>query len=79
MSRKDKERDLRDVLREERGRGQRVDIEGERTRRQREEAIREIAMTPGMESELRELLRTWGKTDSEIEAAITAYRALHGL
>jgi hypothetical protein len=31
-----------------------------------------------MESELRELLRSWGKTDREIEAAVTVYRALHG-
>jgi len=77
---KDKDRDLDDVLREERSRGKkhRVDIEAERIRRRREDAIREIATTPGMESELRELLRSWGKTDREIEAAVTVYRALHG-
>ena len=81
MSKEDKERDLQDVLREERSRGrkQRVDIEAERIRRRREEAIREIATTPGMENDLRELLRSWGKSEKEIETAITAYRALHGL
>ena len=78
---KDKERALQDVLREERSRGrkQRVDIEAERIRRQREDAIREIATAPGMENELRNLLRSWGKSEKEIEAAVTAYRALHGL
>lgn len=81
MSKKDYERDLHDVLREERSRGrkQRVDIEAERIRRRREEAIREIATTAGMENELRDLLRSWGKSDQEIETAVTAYRALHGL
>ena len=76
-----KDDDLRDVLREERSRGkkQRVDIEAERIRRRREQAIREIATTPGMERELRELLRSWGKTEEQIEAAVTVYRALHGL
>jgi hypothetical protein len=81
MSKEDKERDLQDVLLEERSRGrkQRVDIEAERIRRRREEAIREIATTPGMENDLRELLRSWGKSEKEIETAVTAYRALHGL
>ena len=81
MSKKDNERDLHDVLREERSRGrkQRVDIEAERIRRRRENAIREIATTPGMENELKDLLRSWGKSEKEIETAVTAYRALHGL
>jgi hypothetical protein len=65
MSKEDRERDLQDVLREERSRGrkQRVDIEAERIRHRREAAIREIATTAGMDNELRELLRSWGKSE----------------
>jgi hypothetical protein len=77
----EKERELRDLMREERSRGRkrRVDIEAERVIRRREEAIRDIASAPGRENELRELLRAWGKTDEEIEKAVTAYLALYGL
>lgn len=77
----DKERDLQDVLREERSRGRKqpVNTEAARKQRERENAVREIATTPGMENELRELLRSWGKSEKEIETAVTAYRALHGL
>ena len=81
MSKKDRERDLQDVLRDERSRGRKqpVNTEAVRKQRERENAIREIATAPGMEDELRELLRSWGKSAQEIEAAVTAYRALHGL
>lgn len=78
---KERDDDLRDVLREERSRGrkQHLDIEAERVQRRREQAIREIATLPGMENELRELLRSWGKSEREVEAAVIAYRSLHEL
>jgi hypothetical protein len=81
MSKENKERDLQDVLREERSRGRKQPVNTEAARKQseRENAIREIATTPGMENELRDLLRSWGKSEKEIETAVTAYRALHGL
>ena len=81
MTKEDRERDLQDVLREERSRGRKqpVNTEAARKQRERENAIREIATTPGMENELRELLRSWEKSEKEIETAVTAYRALHGL
>ena len=48
MSKKDDERDLHDVLREERNRGRKqpVNTEAARKQRERENAIREIATTP---------------------------------
>ena len=44
MSKKDRERDLQDLLREERSRGrkQRVDVDAERQQRQERAAVREV-------------------------------------
>jgi hypothetical protein len=76
----DRDRDLQDVLRAERSRGrkQRVDIEEQRSNRQRKERIVEIYRS-GNEEELRQVLREWKYRPDEIEGHVKLFRSLRGL
>jgi hypothetical protein len=72
--------DLRDVLREERSRGrkQQVDIDAERLQRERKDQIEKIRME-GTEDQLRALLRSWGISETKIEAAVSVFRSVREL
>ena len=76
MSRED---DLRDVLREERSRGRKrqVDTAAEQEQREREAAVLQI-FRYGTENDLRELLRIWDFGVEQIEAKVSAFRKLRG-
>jgi hypothetical protein len=69
---KDKNRDLDDVLREERSRGRRrrVDIEGERQQKEREQAVLEV-FRHGTEQQWRLL----GFGEEAIAEKVKAFRA----
>ena len=68
------EKDIKDVLREERSRGRKqpVSTRAEQEARDREEAAIE-AIEHGPEA-VRELLRLWGVPEKEIEKRISAIR-----
>jgi len=76
----EKDRDLQDVLREERSRGrrERVDIDAEQKRKAQEAAIAEI-YSSGTEQDLRGLMKQWNVPQERIEAAVKLFRALRGL
>jgi hypothetical protein len=68
------DKDLKDVLREERSRGRKqpVSTKAEQEAREREEAALE-AIEDGPDA-VRDLLRLWGVPESEIEKRIAAIR-----
>jgi predicted CopG family antitoxin len=68
--------DLSDVIREERSRGRKqpIDVDEIKKQRVRAEEVRKIFRS-GTRDELRSLLKSWGYSREEIEAAINAYDA----
>ncbi len=76
----ERDRDLKDVLREERNRGrkQRVDTEAERLKREKSAQVEAIRQS-GTEDDLRALLRSWGLAQDKIEAAVTVFRSVREL
>ena len=76
MSKKDNERDLRDVSREERSRGrkQRVDIDAERQQKEQKAAVLEV-FRHGTEQQFQELMRLLGFPEEEIGEKLKAFRA----
>jgi hypothetical protein len=76
MSKEDKERDLQDVLREERSRGRKqpLDTDAAREQRERHAAVLEV-FRHGTEQGFRELLHLLGFSDQEIEEKLKAFRA----
>jgi hypothetical protein len=76
MSKENKERDLPDVLREERSRGRKqpVNTEAARKQREREMAVLEV-FRHGTEQNFLELMRLLGFSDREIEEKLKAFRA----
>ncbi|MGB9105252.1 MAG: hypothetical protein WCC59_10860 [Terriglobales bacterium] len=76
MSKEDRERDLQDVLREERSRGrkQRVDIDAERQQQEQKAAVLEV-FRHGTEQQFQELMRLLGFPEEEIGEKLKAFRA----
>jgi hypothetical protein len=68
--------DLNDVIREESSRGKKrpLDIEAMREREERTAAVLRI-FRRGTREDLRALLKTWGYSSGEIEAAVKEYDA----
>ncbi len=76
MSKKDNERDLHDVLREERSRGRKQPVNTEAVREQRERAAAVLEVfRHGTEQGFRELLHLLGFSNQEIEEKLKAFRA----
>jgi hypothetical protein len=76
MSKEDRERDLQDVLREERSRGrkQRVDIDAERQQQAQKAAVLEV-FRHGTEQQFQELMRLLGFSEEEIGEKLKAFHA----
>jgi hypothetical protein len=71
--------DLDDVIREERSRGKRRPVNTEAINRQaerREQVLR--ILRRGTREDLRALLKVWGYSSQEIEAALNEYDAVLG-
>ena len=67
--------DLKDVIREERSRGKKpVSADAIRNQEERKNAVRQI-FRRGTREDLRQLLKTWGYSAEEIEAALKEYDA----
>jgi hypothetical protein len=68
--------DLSDVIREERSRGKKqpVNTEAIKNQEERRQAVLQI-FRRGTREDLRALLKTWGYTKDEIEAALKEYDA----
>jgi hypothetical protein len=71
--------DLKDVIREETSRGKKrpVDIDAIREQEKRTDAVLNI-FRRGTREDLRALLKAWGYSKEEIEAAIKEYDAARG-
>jgi len=71
--------DLSDVIREETSRGRKrpVDIDAIREQEKRKEAVL-LIFRQGTREDLRALLKAWGYSKEEIEAAINEYDAARG-
>jgi hypothetical protein len=71
-----KDDDRNDVIREERSRGKKqpVDTDAIRNQEQRRNAVLQI-FRRGTREDLRALLKTWGYSNEEIEAALKDYDA----
>lgn len=71
-----KDDDLNDVLREERSRGKKqpVSTDAIRNQEERKNAVLQI-FRRGTREDLRALLKTWGYSGEEIEAALKEYDA----
>ncbi|HEY1679633.1 MAG TPA: hypothetical protein VGG04_18090 [Candidatus Sulfotelmatobacter sp.] len=68
--------DLDDVIREERSRGKKqpIDTDAIKNQEERRNAVLQI-FRRGTREDLRSLLKTWGYSKEEIEAAISEYDA----
>ncbi len=71
--------DLKDVIREEGSRGQKrpIDTDAINQQAERRDAVRRI-FRRGTRDDLRALLKTWGYSQEEIEAALKEYDAALG-
>jgi len=72
--------DLKDVIREESSRGKKrpIDTDAINQQAERRDAVLRI-LRRGTREDLRALLKTWGYSREEIEAALTEYDAALGL
>ena len=71
-----KDHDLDDVIREERSRGRKqpVDTDAIKNQEERKDAVLQI-FRRGTREDLRALLKTWGYSNTEIEAVLKEYDA----
>jgi len=71
-----KDHDLDDVIREERSRGRKqpVDTDAIKNQEERRDAVLQIFQR-GTREDLRALLKTWGYSNTEIEAVLKEYDA----
>lgn len=66
--------DLSDVIREERSRGKKQPVDTDAFKKQEERRIAVLRIfRGGTREELRSLLKTWGYSNEEVEAALRAY------
>ena len=74
-----KDDDLKDVIREESSRGKKrpIDTDAINEQAERRDAVLRI-LRGGTREDLRSLLKTWGYSKEEIEAALTEYDAALG-